>query len=100
MVTVGLLLRFEVKPGFEADVERTLKTSALAIESDEPGTIAWFGVRLGASTFAVFDVFPDDESRQIHIAAGLERMKAIKPAIVEGSLVVERHDVVAAKLPK
>jgi hypothetical protein len=31
--------------------------------------------------------------------AGLERMKVISPDIVEGSLVIERHDVVSVKLP-
>lgn len=37
--------------------------------------------------------------QQIALKAGLERMKVISSDIVEGSLVVERHDVVATKLP-
>ena len=41
MVTVGLLVRLEAKPGKEAEVESFLK-SGLAIVQDEPETTAWF----------------------------------------------------------
>jgi hypothetical protein len=34
----------------------------------EPGTVAWFAIQTGPSTFGVYDVFPDDEARDAHLA--------------------------------
>ncbi|HYV03992.1 MAG TPA: antibiotic biosynthesis monooxygenase, partial [Blastocatellia bacterium] len=67
MVTTALLVRLEAKPGMESDVESFLK-SGLAIVEDEPATIAWFAIRLGPSTFGIFDAFPDDAGRQAHLS--------------------------------
>ena len=59
MVKVGLLVRLEAKPGKEAEVGGFIE-GAVALANREASTIAWFAVRLGPSTFGVFDVFPDD----------------------------------------
>jgi quinol monooxygenase YgiN len=66
MVTVGLLVRLEAKPGREQDVENFLR-AGLALANDEPDTLVWFAVRLGPSTFAIFDAFPDEDGRQAHL---------------------------------
>jgi len=65
-VTVGLLVRLEAKAGKEGDVEEFLK-GGLAIVRDEPDTTAWFAIRMGPSSFGIFDVFPDDDGRQAHL---------------------------------
>ena len=65
MVKVALLIRLEAKSGKEKEVEQFLLTG-LPAAPDEPGTSAWFGLRLGPSTFGIFDVFPDDAGRQAH----------------------------------
>jgi quinol monooxygenase YgiN len=99
MVTVGYLIRYEAKPGREADVERALKEALSAIQQ-EPATTAWFAIRLGPSTFGVFDAFPDEEGRQAHFkarAAQLQQRAAEQ--FVEGSLVMQEVDILAAKLP-
>ena len=54
MVKVGFLVRLEVKPGKAAELEARLQAALPAIEQ-EPGTTAWFAVRLGPSSYAVFD---------------------------------------------
>ncbi|MEK7954465.1 antibiotic biosynthesis monooxygenase, partial [Luteolibacter sp. Y139] len=59
MVKVALFVRLEAKPGKEEDVETFLK-GGLSLVMDEPATTAWFGIRLGPSTFGIFDAFPDD----------------------------------------
>jgi hypothetical protein len=51
MVKVALSIRLEAKPGKEKEVEQFL-LAWLPVVRDEPGTIAWFGLRLGPSTFA------------------------------------------------
>jgi quinol monooxygenase YgiN len=67
MVTKALLVRLEAKPGKEADVERFLR-DGLAIVQEEPATTAWFAIRLGPSTFGIYDAFPDDAGRQAHLS--------------------------------
>jgi quinol monooxygenase YgiN len=99
MVTVGLWVRLEAKPGREDDVAEFL-TGARDIVDAEPKTTAWFALRLGPTTFGIFDAFPDDDGRDIHlrgrVAAALgERatdLFAEAPAI-------EKLDVLASKLP-
>lgn len=66
MVKVALLVRLEAKPGKEAEVESFLK-SGLPVVQDEPATTAWFGIKLGPSTFGIFDAFPDEAGRQAHL---------------------------------
>src|SRR5689334_8717091 len=70
MVTKALLVRLEALPGKEGELADFL-TGARSIVMDEPGTVAWFALRLGPSTFGVFDVFPDDAARDAHLAGGV-----------------------------
>src|SRR4029079_9337788 len=67
MVTVGLLVRLEARPGKEADLETFLR-GGLALVEAEPATTAWFGIRLGPSTFGIFDAFPDEGGRSAHLS--------------------------------
>src|SRR5687767_12851430 len=67
MVNVGILARVEAKPGKEQAVEDFLK-SALPLAQAEPATITWYAIKLGPSTFGIFDTFPDDAGRQAHLA--------------------------------
>ena len=66
MVTVGLLVRLEAKPGKEETVENFLR-GALPLAQAEPATTTWYAIRLGPSTFGIFDTFPDDSGRQAHL---------------------------------
>jgi predicted SnoaL-like aldol condensation-catalyzing enzyme/quinol monooxygenase YgiN len=98
-VTKGLLVTFEAKPGREADLEAALR-SGLAEVRKEPDTIAWLAIRLGPTTFAVADVFPDDAGRQFHLDAGKDRLldDTLSDLLV-APLSFTYTDVVAAKLP-
>ena len=99
MVKKSLFVRLEAKPGKEQEVESFLR-GALPLVMEEPTTTAWFGIRLGPSTFGVFDAFQDDSGRDKHlsgkVAAALmgqaSELFATPPAI-------EKVDVLAAKLP-
>ena len=99
MVTVGLLVRLEAKPGKEDDVEKFLH-GGLALVNEEPDTIAWFAIKLGPSTFGIFDAFPDDKGRQAHLSGKVAAaLMAQAPDLFSRPPVIENVEVLAAKLP-
>jgi quinol monooxygenase YgiN len=99
MVNVALFVRLEAKPGKEAEVEEFLKRG-LSIVQEEPATIAWFAIRLGPSTFGIFDAFPDEAGRQAHLSGRVAAaLMAKAPELLATAPVIERTDVLAAKLP-
>jgi len=100
MVKVALLVRLEAKPGKEAAVEDFLR-AGLPIVQDEPSTIAWFGIRLGPTTFGIFDAFPDEAGRQAHLSGRVAAaLMANAPELFAKPPVIEKVDVLAAKLPQ
>jgi quinol monooxygenase YgiN len=100
MVKVGLYVRLEAKPGKEGDVEAFLR-SGLALVEQEPATTAWFAIRMGGSTFGIFDAFPDEAGRQAHLAGRVAAaLMAKAPELFAKAPSIEKVDVLAAKLPK
>ncbi|MGE5237333.1 MAG: putative quinol monooxygenase [Chloroflexota bacterium] len=99
MVTVALLVRLEAKPGKEADVESFLR-GGLQVVQEEPATTAWFAIRLGPTTFGIFDAFPDEAGRQAHLSGRVAAALMAKASdLLAQPPVIEKVDVLAAKLP-
>jgi quinol monooxygenase YgiN len=99
MVKTGLFVRLEAKPGKEAEVEGFLR-GGLPIVQEEPATIAWFAIRLGPATFGIFDAFPDEAGRQAHLTGRVAAaLMAKAPDLLAQPPVIEKVDVLAAKLP-
>jgi quinol monooxygenase YgiN len=99
MVKTALFVRLEAKPGKEADVEAFLR-GGLAIVEQEPATVAWFAVRFNHSTFGIFDAFPDEQGRQAHLSGKVAAaLMAKAPELLAKAPVIEKLDVLAAKLP-
>ncbi|MBV8823214.1 MAG: antibiotic biosynthesis monooxygenase [Ktedonobacteraceae bacterium] len=97
-VNVGLLVRVEAKPGKEEEVGNFLR-SALPLAQDEPATIVWFAIRLGPSSFGIFDAFPNDEGRQAHLAGPIAAaLMAKAPELLAQPPSIEKLDILAAKL--
>jgi quinol monooxygenase YgiN len=100
MVKVALLVRLEAKLGREADVESFLN-AGLSIVQEEPATTVWFAIRLGPSTFGIFDAFPDESGRQAHLSGRVAAALMTKaPELLAQPPVIENVDVLAAKLPQ
>jgi quinol monooxygenase YgiN len=100
MVRVGLWVRLEAKPGREADVEKFLR-DGLAMVQEESATIAWFAIRMGSSTFGIFDAFPDDSGRQAHLSGRLaSALKEKASELFAAPPKIETIDVLTAKLPQ
>jgi quinol monooxygenase YgiN len=66
MEKLALLARVEAKPGKEKEVLEFLK-SALPLAQDEPGTVRWYALKIGPSTFGIFDTFETEAGRQAHL---------------------------------
>lgn len=99
-VKTGLLVRLEAKKGKEGEVEAFLK-SGLALAQQEPATTAWFAIKMGPSTFGIFDVFPDDAGRQAHLSGPIAAaLMAKADALLSKPPAIEKIDVLAAKLPR
>jgi quinol monooxygenase YgiN len=98
-VKVALFVRLEAKPGKEAEVEKFLR-GGLALVQQEPATTVWFGIRLGPSTFGIFDAFPDEAGRQAHLSGQVAAaLMANAPELLAEAPSIEKVDVLAAKLP-
>ncbi|MFY0405623.1 putative quinol monooxygenase [Solicola sp. PLA-1-18] len=98
MLTKALLVRLEALPGKEEELAEFL-TQARSIVLEEPGTVAWFALRFGPSTFGVFDVFPDDEARDAHLAGGVGQALGPNTGVLFSEPQVERIDLLADKIP-
>jgi quinol monooxygenase YgiN len=97
MVKLALLVRLEAKPGKEKELEDLL-VSALPMAQNEPDTIHWFALRIGPSTYGIFDTFEKEDGRQSHlngpIAAALVGMA---PELLSKPPVIEQVGVLAVK---
>lgn len=98
MLTKALLVRLEALPGKEEQLADFL-IGARSVVMEEPGTIAWFAIRFGPTTFGVFDVFPDDEARDAHLAGGVGQALGANTGVLFSQAQIERIDVLADKLP-
>jgi quinol monooxygenase YgiN len=99
MTTRGLIVTMEAQAGKEQEVERFL-TGAQALVEEEPGTVAWFAVRLGPTTFGIFDVFDDDSGREAHLNGRVaEALFGQADSLFASAPSVQKLDVLADKLP-
>ena len=95
---VALFARLEAKPGKENEVAKLLE-AGLAMAKQEPTTPLWFALRLGPSTFGVFDAFADESARQAHLGGPIARaLMASAPDLLAVPPSIERTEVLGAKL--
>ena len=62
----GFLLIMKAQKGKSKDVEDFLNVGK-GLVNDEPGTLSWYGIKLGDNTYGVFDTFADDTGRDAHL---------------------------------
>jgi quinol monooxygenase YgiN len=100
MVSLGLFVRLEAKPGKEKEVAAFLK-QGLQMANQEATTELWFALRLGPSTFAIFDAFADEAGRQIHLNGPIAKALFAKaPELLAAPPSIEKTEVLGAKLPQ
>lgn len=97
--TKAFYILIEARAG-KADEVRAMLADILACVQEEPATGPWYAVRHSATTFALFEVFPDLAGRRAHVLGGggdifrdLERMNDILVAPAH----VQKVDVLLSK---
>ncbi len=99
MTQHALYIQLEAKPGREQEVA-TFLSGARSMVDDEPGTTAWFAIRMGPRTFGIFDAFMNERSREVHLQGKLATQLMSKaPQLFEKTPEIRRVDVLADKLP-
>jgi quinol monooxygenase YgiN len=92
MAKVALYVPLEAKPGKENEVAEFLR-SAQTLVSQEPGTISWYAIKEGPTSFAIFDTFDDESGREAHLNGKVASALMAKPPSIH------RIEVLSDKLP-
>ncbi|HUD26185.1 MAG TPA: antibiotic biosynthesis monooxygenase [Burkholderiaceae bacterium] len=99
MVKLALFVRLDAKPGKESAVEEFLR-GGLALVQQEPATVTWYGLKLGPSTYGIFDTFADEAGRQAHLTGRVAAALMAKAGeLFSKPPVIEKVEILAAKAP-
>ena len=97
MEKFSVLARLEAKPGKEKEVMEFLK-SALPLAQGEPGTIRWYALQIGPSTFGIFDTFETTDGRKDHLNGEIAKaLMANASELLAKDPVLEMVDLLAIK---
>jgi quinol monooxygenase YgiN len=100
MSKVALYVPLEAKPGKEKEVAEFLR-SALPLVEAEPGTITWYAIQEGPSSFAIFDTFDNEAGRDAHLNGKVAAALMAKAAeLLAKPPTINKIDVLINKLPK
>ncbi len=100
MDKVALYVRLQAKKGKEKEVEKFL-CDVRNVVDNESATSTWFALRLGPSTFGIFDTFPDEEGRKAHLSGKIaEALQERSSELFSQPPSIEEADILAEKLPE
>jgi quinol monooxygenase YgiN len=102
MTKFALYVPLQAKPGKEKEVADFLR-SAVPLVNAEAGTVSWFAIQEGPSSFAIFDTFDDEAGRDAHLngkvaAALMEKAKA--GDLFAKAPEIYKLEILADKLPR
>jgi len=100
MSNLALWVTLEVKKGKEAEVETFLR-DALTLVNQEQGTISWYALKLGPTSYGIFDTFITDKEREAHLAGAVaNKLKERSDELFSKPPTIERIEILASKLPE
>ena len=94
-----------VRPGRTVCDDRSITgmpggADALTLANQEAGTLVWFALQTGPSTFAIFDAFAGEAGRKAHLAGPIAAaLMANASELLSQPPKIEQVDVLAAKVP-
>lgn len=98
MTKLAIFVRLEAKPGKENKVADFLR-KGLEMAREENGTPIWFALRLGPSTFGIFDAFANEANRQAHLDGPIAKaLMENASELLSHPPVIEKIDVLGAKV--
>ena len=73
--------------------------NGLSLVENEPATTTWYALRMGPSTFGIFDTFPDNKGREAHLSGQVAKaLKERSSELFSQPPIIEKVDVLAAKM--
>ena len=102
MTQFALYVPLQARSGKETEVADFLRSAAQLVNA-EAGTVSWFAIQEGPSSFAIFDTFDDEVGRDAHLngsvaAALMEKVKA--GDLFAKTPEIHKLEVLADKLPR
>ncbi len=100
MTKYALYVPLKAKPGKEHEVAAFLR-SAVPLVNAEPGTVSWYAIQEGPSSFAIFDTFDDEDGREAHLSGKVaEALMAKADELLEKAPDIYKLEILADKLRK
>lgn len=100
MTKHALYVPLKAKPGKEQELAAFLR-SAVPLVNDEPGTISWYAIQEGPSSFAIFDTFDDEDGREAHLTGKVAAaLMAKADELLEKAPDIYKLEILADKLGK
>ena len=100
MANVALWVQLEAKKGKETEVESFLR-EALSVVNNEQGTTSWYALKLGPTSYGIFDTFPTNQEREAHLSGAVANaLKERASELLSKQPTIERMDILASKLPE
>jgi len=97
MEKLGLWVMLTVKAGKETELAAFLESAVPLVEA-EPGTISWYALQIGPSTFGIFDTFADDTGREAHLSGKVAAaLMAKAPDLLAEAPSIKKIDLLAVK---
>ena len=100
MPSVALWVQLEAQKGKESEVEKFLR-DGLSVVNNEQGTVTWYALKLGPSSYGIFDSFSDAKARETHLTGEIAKaLNARASELFSKPPTIERIDILAAKMPE
>ena len=100
MSKFALYVPLEAKPGKEKEVAEFLR-SALPLVQAETGTVTWYAIQEGPSSFAIFDTFDDEAGREAHLNGKVAAALTAKASdLLAKPPAIHKIGILTDKLPK
>jgi quinol monooxygenase YgiN len=97
MSKLAIWAELEAKPGKENELERFLK-SAQPLAESEPGTIAWYAIKMGPGKYGIFDTFADEQGRNAHLNGEIAKALFAKAGeLLAKAPQIYKPEILAAK---
>jgi quinol monooxygenase YgiN len=96
-VRFGVLAFLEAKEGKGGELGAFLE-SGRAIAAAELGTVTWYAIKIGDTSYAIFDTFETEDARQEHLSGEIPQALAqVAPDLLAADPDIRLVDITAVK---